>query len=216
MVINHIEKLIITSDAATIVREIEVQHPAAKMITMAAEMQDKEAGDGSNFVMVFCGELMQQAENLIKDGLHPSDILTGYEFAAQHCLELLEGLVSYSIKDVKNVEEVTKVLKAVVSSKHYGNENTLAPLVAQACIHAMSRDTKTFNVDNVRVAKILGGSLNDSQVIHGLALIRASETTVHHVKDAKIAVYNCDLQAESGDTKGTVIFKNAEELINYT
>jgi len=80
----------------------------------------------------------------------------------------------------------------------------------------MSRDTKTFNVDNVRVAKILGGSLNDSQVIHGLALIRASETTVHHVKDAKIAVYNCDLQAESGDTKGTVIFKNAEELINYT
>jgi len=59
MVINHIDKLIITSDAATIVREIEVQHPAAKMIAMAAEMQEKEAGDGSNFVMVFCGELMQ-------------------------------------------------------------------------------------------------------------------------------------------------------------
>lgn len=82
MVINHIDKLIITSDAATIVREIEVQHPAAKMIAMAAEMQEKEAGDGSNFVMVFCGELMQQAENLIKEGLHPSDILTGFEIAS--------------------------------------------------------------------------------------------------------------------------------------
>ena len=100
------------------------------MITMAAEMQEKEAGDGSNFVMVFCGELMQQAENLIKDGLHPSDILTGYEHASQQCLELLDGLVAYSISDIRNVEEVSKVLKAVVSSKHYGNENTLAPLVA--------------------------------------------------------------------------------------
>ena len=130
MVINHIDKLIITSDAATIVREIEVQHPAAKMIAMAAEMQEKEAGDGSNFVMVFCGELMQQAENLIKEGLHPSDILTGFEYASNECLKLLEGLIAYTIKDIKNVEEITKVMKAVVSSKHYGNENTLAPLVA--------------------------------------------------------------------------------------
>lgn len=216
MVINHIDKLIITSDAATIVREIEVQHPAAKMIAMAADMQEKEAGDGSNFVMVLCGELMQQAENLIKDGLHPSDILTGYEKASKKCLEILQTLVCHKINDIRNTEEITKVMKAVVSSKHYGNENTLAPLVAQACIFAMSKESTTFNVDNVRVAKILGGSLNESCVIHGLAILRGSETTVHHVKDAKVAVFNCDLAAESGDTKGTVIFHTAEELIRYT
>ena len=57
----------------------------------------------------------------------------------------------------------------------------------------MTRESTTFNVDNIRVAKILGGSLSESQVIHGLALLRASETTIHHVKDAKIAVFNCDL-----------------------
>lgn len=107
-------------------------------------------------------------------------------------------------------------MKAVVSSKHYGNENTLAPLVAQACVYSMPRDAASFNVDNVRVAKILGGSLSDSQVIHGLALLRASETTVHNVKGAKVAVFSCDLQADSSDTKGTVVFKTAEELINYT
>lgn len=107
-------------------------------------------------------------------------------------------------------------MKAVVSSKHYGNENTLAPLVAQACVYSMPRDAASFSVDNVRVAKILGGSLSDSQVIHGLALLRASETTIHNVKNAKVAVFSCDLQADSSDTKGTVVFKTAEELINYT
>lgn len=107
-------------------------------------------------------------------------------------------------------------MKAVVSSKHYGNESTLAPLVAQACIYAMSKDSKSFNVENVRVQKILGGSLSDSTLIHGLALLRPSETPVHHVVGAKVAVFNCDLAAESGDTKGTVVFKTAEELINYT
>jgi len=100
------------------------------MIAMAADMQEKEAGDGSNFVMVFSGELMQQAENLIKDGLHPSEILTGYEKASKKCLEILDSTICHSIENIRSVEEVTKVMKAVVSSKHYGNENTLAPLVA--------------------------------------------------------------------------------------
>jgi T-complex protein 1 subunit theta len=213
MVINHLDKLIITSDAATITREVEVQHPAAKMIALAADMQEKEAGDGSNFVLTICGELMQQAENLIKEGLHPSDILIGYEKAAKKCLEILESLVAYTIEDIKNEEEVIKVMKGVVASKHYGNENILAPLVAKACVYAMPKGSGD---SNVRPCKILGGSLADSEVVHGLALLRPSETSVHHVKEAKIAVYNCEMQADSGDTKGTVVFKTAEELINYT
>jgi T-complex protein 1 subunit theta len=62
MVINHLDKLFVTSDAATIIREVEVNHPAARMIAMAAKMQESEAGDGTNFVISFAGELMQQAE----------------------------------------------------------------------------------------------------------------------------------------------------------
>ena len=67
---------------------------------------------------------------MIKEGLHPSDILQGFETASAECLKILEGLVAYTIQDIRSVEEITKVMKAVVSSKHYGNENTLAPLVA--------------------------------------------------------------------------------------
>jgi T-complex protein 1 subunit theta len=91
MVINHLDKLFVTSDAATIIREIEVNHPAAKMIAMAAKMQETEAGDGTNFVITFAGELMIQAESLLKMGLHPSEILIGYEKAARKSLELLEN-----------------------------------------------------------------------------------------------------------------------------
>lgn len=212
MVINHLDKLIVTSDAATIVREIEVQHPAAKMIAMAAEMQEKEAGDGTNFVMIICGELMQQAENLIKEGLHPSDILVGYEKAGKKCLEILDQLVTHTVKDIRDVEEIAKV----ICSKHFGKDSYFSKMVAQACIYAMPDKSNNFNTENVRVVKVLGGSQKDSQVIHGLAILRGSETTSHHVKDCKVAVFNCELQADSGDTKGTVVFKTADELLNYT
>ena len=212
MVINHLDKLIVTSDAATIVREIEVQHPAAKMIALAAQMQEKEAGDGSNFVMVICGELMQQAENLIKEGLHPSDILIGYEKASKKALELLNDLIAYTVKNIRDPVEVAKV----VGSKGQGHASNLNELVAQACVYAMPQRSNNFNVENVRVAKVLGGSQENSEVIHGMAILRGSETTVHAVKDCKVAVFNTELQADAGDTKGTVLFKNADELLNYT
>jgi T-complex protein 1 subunit theta len=83
MVVNHLDKIFVTSDAATILREVEVQHPAAKMIAMAARMQESECGDMTNFVISFAGELLNQAENLIKTGLHPSDIIVGYKAASE-------------------------------------------------------------------------------------------------------------------------------------
>lgn len=216
MVITHIGKLIVTSDAATIVEEIEVNHPAAKMVAMAASMQEKEAGDGTNFVLTFAGELMQQAENLIQEGVHPSDILVGYEKASKKCLELVDSLVAYQVQDVRSLEEIQKCIKSVVSSKHYGNEHILAPLISEACTYAMTADARDFSVENVRVTKILGGALSDSEVIHGLCVLRGSETTIHHIKDARVAVYNCPLESEAGETKGTILLKTAEDLANYT
>ena len=90
MVINHLDKLFVTSDAATIIKESDVHHPAAKMIAMAAKMQENECGDGSNFVISFAGSLMAEAQSLIQMGLHPSEILIGYEKAGNLIHELLE------------------------------------------------------------------------------------------------------------------------------
>jgi T-complex protein 1 subunit theta len=102
MVINHLDKLFVTSDAATIIREIEVHHPAARMIAMAAKMQETEAGDGTNFVISFAGELMTQAEGLLKMGLHPSEILIGYEKGAKKCLEILETLTAHKVEQLRD------------------------------------------------------------------------------------------------------------------
>lgn len=216
MVINHLDKLFVTSDAATIIRETDVHHPAAKMIAMAAKMQENEAGDGTNFVISLAGELMQQAEGLIKMGLHPSEILIGYEKGAKKCLELLEDLSCYSVEDIRDRSDIQNSIKSAIASKQYGLENFLSGLIAEAALFSMPTDANKFNVDAVRVQKILGGTIADSQVIHGMVVLRGSETTVVEVKKAKIAVFNTSIEMQQGETKGTVLLKSADDLMNYT
>lgn len=113
MVVNHIEKMFVTSDAATILREIEVHHPAAKMITMATKMQEQECGDYTNFVISFAGELLSQAQDLIKMGLHPSDVVSGYENALKTCVKFLGELET---KKIENVEDEAAILPVIESS----------------------------------------------------------------------------------------------------
>uniref|UniRef100_A0A8C6XKA5 T-complex protein 1 subunit theta n=1 Tax=Naja naja TaxID=35670 RepID=A0A8C6XKA5_NAJNA len=159
MVINHLEKLFVTNDAATILRELEVQHPAAKMIVMASHMQEQEVGDGTNFVLVFAGALLEHAEELLRMGL--------------------------------SVSEVWAFLSIFPESGH-------------------------FNVDNIRVCKILGSGINASTVLHGMVFKKETEGDITSVKDAKIAVYSCPFDGMITETKGTVLIKNAEELMNFS
>jgi T-complex protein 1 subunit theta len=194
MVINHLEKLFVTSDAATVIKEVEVHHPAAKMIAMASCMQERESGDGTNFVISLAGELMTQAESLLKMGLHPSEILIGYEKGSKKCLEILEGLVCHEVKTLKEKDEVVKCIKTSIASKQYGLEEFLASKIADCCMYAMPRNLRNFNVDNIRVQKILGGGIHDSVVIHGMVCLRGSETSTTSVQNAKIAVFNTSIE----------------------
>lgn len=91
IVINHLAKMILTSDAATILRELDVVHPAAKLLVMASQQQEAEMGDGTNMVIILAGELLKKAEELIRMGLKTSDIVSGYEKAQAHTLKCLEG-----------------------------------------------------------------------------------------------------------------------------
>jgi T-complex protein 1 subunit theta len=162
IVINHLDKIFVTSDAATIIREVEVNHPAARMVAMAAKMQESEAGDGTNFVISFAGELMAQAEALIKMGLHPSEILIGYEKGAKKALELIETLSCYTVESIKDRDDIQKCIKTTIASKQFGLEDFLSKLIAESCLHTMPANPTKFTVDNVRVQKILGGTINDS------------------------------------------------------
>ena len=216
-IINMHDKLFLTKDTHVMTEELDINHPAVNIVCNAAKSQDQECGDGTNFVITFAGELLDLAAELINGGVHLADVIIGYEKAYAKTLELLDQVPTYDLPDIKSVEEVTKVIKPVIGSKMvHGQETFLAPLIAQACISVLPDKQEKFLVDNVRVAKILGGSLMDSEVIKGLVVVRNVEGNVTKVENCKVAVYNCPLETQGAETSDEVVFKNANDLLNYT
>ncbi|KAF5749178.1 T-complex protein 1 subunit theta-like [Tripterygium wilfordii] len=218
MVINHLDKLFVTNDAATIVNELEVQHPAAKILVLAAKAQQEEIGDGANLTISFAGEILQMAEELIRMGLHPSEIIIGYTKAINKTVEILDELVEKDSEtmDVKNKEQVISRMRAAVASKQFGQEDILCSLIADACIQVCPKNPANFNVDNVRVAKLLGGGLNNSTVVQGMVLKNDAVGTIKQVEKAKVAVFVEGVDTSATETKGTVLIQNAEQLENYS
>jgi len=217
MVINHLDKLFVTNDAATIVNELEVQHPAAKILVLAGRAQQEEIGDGANLTISFAGELLQKAEELIRMGLHPSEIIIGYTKAINKTIEILEDLVEKGSEnmDVRNKEEVVLRMRSAVASKQFGQEDILCPLVADACMQVCPKNPANFNVDNVRVAKLVGGGLHNSTVVRGMVLKNDAAGSIKRVEKAKIAVFAGGVDTSATETKGTVLIHSAEQLENY-
>ncbi|KAI9501185.1 T-complex protein 1 theta subunit [Coemansia spiralis] len=216
MVVNHLEKLFVTNDAATIIRELEVVHPAAQLLVMASQQQEAEAGDGTNYVIILASELLQRAEPLLRMGLHPSEIARGYELALAAALAGLETLAVDRVERWTDRDELLKAIRTAVASKQYGQEAVLGALVAEAVVTAMPRDHTRFNVDNVRVVKVLGGGLAQSKVVHGMVFPRSPETMCHRAQFAKVAVFACPVDMGQTETKGTVLLHNASEMLDYT
>ncbi|EJT68669.1 T-complex protein 1 [Gaeumannomyces tritici R3-111a-1] len=216
IVINHLQKMILTSDAATILRELDVVHPAAKLLVMASQQQDAEMGDATNLVIVLAGELLRKAEDLLRMGLKTADIVTGYERAQIFALEALEELVVNKVEDLRNQEELSKALRTVIASKQNGNEDFLANLVAEAVLAVLPKNPANFNVDNVRVVKIMGGSLDQSKVVKGMVFAKEPDGSVKKVSKAKVGVFTCPIDISQTETKGTVLLKNAKEMLDFS
>ncbi|KAH8389029.1 hypothetical protein KR200_009783 [Drosophila serrata] len=215
MIINHIEKQFVTSDAGTIMRELDVEHPAAKLIVMASQMQDAEVGDGTNFVVVLAGALLESSEDLLRLGITTAEIADGYEKALEKSLEILPKLVSHKIEDYRNVEKVKDVLRTSIMSKQYGQEDFINDLVSKACVSILP-DEGTFNVDNIRICKILGSGLLKSEVVRGMVFKRFVEGDVTFAEKAKIVIFSCPVDIIQTETKGTVLIKSADELLNFS
>lgn len=216
IVINHLQKMILTSDAATILRELDVVHPAAKLLVMASQQQDAEMGDATNLVIVLAGELLKKAEDLLRMGLKTSDIVTGYEKAQKFALEALEELEVDKAADLTSQEELSKAIRTVVASKQNGNEDFLADLVAEGVLAVLPKNPANFSVDNVRVVKIMGGSLEQSRVVKGMVFPKEPNGSVKKATKAKVGVYSCAIDISQTETKGTVLLHNAKEMIDFT
>ena len=238
IVINHLQKLILTSDAASILRELDVVHPAAKLIVMASQQQEAEMGDATNMVIVLCGEMLKKAEELLRMGLKTSDVVQGFERAQREALRCLDRmsfassavlqnyvtknanhsqeLVVDEIKDLKSHAELAKAIRTVIASKQNGNEDFLADMVSEAVLVVLPKQPLNFNVDNIRVVKIMGGSLEQSKVVKGMVFGREPDGSVKKAKNARVGVFSCPIDISQTETKGTVLLHNAKEMMDFT
>lgn len=216
LIVNHLGRHFVTSDTNTMITELEIMHPAAKLLVMAAKAQEQEAGDATNFVISFGGELLVKAEELLKEGIHASDVLKGYELSRDKVLDLLGPLSCWSCTDVRDVDQMAKCVKTALGAKQLGYEDLLSKLVAQAAVKVMPPVPSKFEVDCVRVTKVHGGNIKGSFVVDGMALTNRVSGTETYKEKAKVAVYAQGIELTGTETKGTVLLENADQLLNYT
>ena len=199
MLIDSLGDITITSDGATVLDEIDVQHPAAKMMIEIAKTQDKEVGDGTTTAVLLAGELLKKASELLEDNIHPSIIIIGYRKAAEKALETLEG-VSKDV-DLEDRETLMKLANTSMRSKAVSSaRDHLSGIVIDAIKQIVEKRDGTIiaDVDNVQIVKKEGQSLTETQLVKGIIV---DKEVVHDgmpkkIKDAKIALLDTPLEVK--------------------
>ncbi|KRZ72878.1 Pre-rRNA-processing protein TSR1 -like protein [Trichinella papuae] len=209
MVVNHLGKLYVTNDAAVILRELEVEHPAAKLLVMASEMMDSQIGDGTNSIMILSASLLDSAKELIRMGLNVSQIISGYNMASKKALEVLPKFVCKSVNDVRDVEAVKTVIRSAIATKVYGQEDMLSDLVVQACIIALGANYSTYHVDN-------GSNVEASTVMNGMAFQDCVSGEIKLIEKPKVAVYSCAFSVTKLENPSSIVINTAKELMQFS
>ncbi|MCL5788357.1 MAG: thermosome subunit, partial [Candidatus Marsarchaeota archaeon] len=173
MLIDSFGDVTITNDGATIVKDMEVEHPAAKMLVEVAKAQDAEVGDGTTSAVVLAGELLNKANVLLEDNVHPSIIIDGYRKAAAKSAELLNQLAKKL--DVANQSGLREIAKTSLASKIVSSGtalDTLAKMSVDAVLQVQEKEDGEVKIDldNVKIEKRKGESLLDTQLIMGVVI----------------------------------------------
>jgi len=199
MLVDDIGDVTITNDGATILKLLEVEHPAAKILVELAELQDQEVGDGTTSVVILAAELLKRANELVRNKIHPTNIIAGYRLAMRESVKYIENKLATSV-DALGVDALLQCAKTSMSSKIIGaEEEFFGKLVVDACM-----SIKTYNdmgdvkypIKAINILKAHGKSLKESTVVKGYALNlgRAAEGMPKRVTNAKIACIDFNLQ----------------------
>ena len=215
MLVDGFGDVTISNDGATILDEMDVQHPAAKMMVEVAKTQDDEVGDGTTSAVVIAGELLSKAQNLMDKDVHPTLVVDGYQLAGAKALEFLQKL---AIK-VKPTDKamLLKIAKVAVASKLLAeHKEFVADLAVKSVLQVAEKSGTTLkaDVDDIKVEKKPGGAVTDTTLIEGVLL---DKEVVHpgmpkRVENAKIALLNCPLEVEKPEFDAKLNIQNPDQM----
>ncbi|MBS7621294.1 TCP-1/cpn60 chaperonin family protein [Candidatus Bathyarchaeota archaeon] len=215
MLVDSFGDVTITSDGRTILDEMDVQHPAAKMMVEVAKTQDNEAGDGTTTAVILAGELLAKAEELIGKNIHPTIIIDGYKKAMEKSLEILEKIAIPV--DLNSQEYLRKAAMTSMASKLVAEHREyLADLAVGAILQVAEKEDGKYkvDVDDVKVEKKPGESVRDTMLINGIVL---DKEVVHsgmpkRVENAKIALLDCPLEIEKTEFDAKINIESPEQM----
>ena len=215
MLVDGLGDVTITNDGATILKEIDVQHPAAKMMVEISKATDNEVGDGTSSVVVLAGALIEKAEELITNDVHPTIIVDGYRKSAIKSIEFFNN-VARKI-EAGNKSELIKVARTSMQTKLVSKESSeLAELVVNAALQVSetSESGHLVDIDDVKVEKKAGGSLRDTKLIKGIVL---DKEVVHggmpkRIEMAKIALVNSALEIEKTEFDAKINISSPDQM----
>jgi len=208
----------ITNDGVTILKEMDIEHPAAKMLVEVAKTQDDEVGDGTTTAAVLAGELLEQAEQLLEQDVHPTNIATGYRMAAEKAVELLKD-ITHTITEDDETALFNIAMTAMTGKGTEGSKEKLAHIVVSAIKAIVDEEEgkKAVDIDNIKIEKKGGKSLDDSELINGIVLNkdRAQANMPNRVKNAKIALITRPIEFSKMELEAEIKISSPDELQNY-
>ncbi|HET7642592.1 MAG TPA: thermosome subunit beta, partial [Nitrososphaeraceae archaeon] len=221
MLVDTLGDVTITNDGATILKEIDVQHPSAKMMVEITKSVDNEVGDGTTSVAVLAGSLLEKAEELINNKVHPTVIVDGYRKSAEKAIEILKQVAEKV--DPIDKERLKKIATTSMASKLTANNSPeLSDVIVEAILSTLENstgDTKKFkiDIDNIKVEKKAGESIRDTKLIKGIVL---DKEIVHggmpkRIENAKIALLNCPLEIEKTEFDAKINISNPEQMQKF-
>jgi thermosome len=218
MLVDSFGDVTITSDGRTILDEMDIQHPAAKMMVEVAKTQDNEAGDGTTTAVIIAGELLNKAEELIEKNVHPTIIIDGYKKAQEKALEILEKMAIPV--DLNTQEYMKKVAMTSMASKLVAEHREyLADLAVKSILQVAEKqgDSYKVDVDDVKVEKKAGESIRETKLIQGIVLDKdvAHSGMPKRVEKAKIALLDCPLEIEKTEFDAKINIDSPEQMEGF-
>ena len=218
MLVDSLGDVTITNDGATILKEIDVQHPAAKMLVEISKTTDSEVGDGTTSAVILAGALLENAESLINQDVHPTVIVDGYRKAQKKALHFLKEIAEEVTANDKSI--LMKIAKTSMQTKLVKKESEhLAELIVKAVVSVAEKDTGNYTVDedDVKVEKKAGGSMKDSLLVEGIVL---DKEVVHggmpkKIAEAKIALINTALEIDKTEFDAKINISNPQQMKTF-